>query len=614
MKDNPVNKIDLDSNIIKANDINSVINIEITDVNNNPVNLENEIDYFYLVRNNKYYPVTDIKFNNNVISFKLPNLYKGLYKIEIKDKKGSIYPANDDISIILNQSFESGIETEFINMKDSVLKNVPKILNDYITVNEEKFKGEDGKDGKKGDKGDPGVKGDKGDKGDRGLKGDPGVKGDKGDKGDRGLKGDKGVKGDKGDKGDKGLDGKDFDKNNFLVDQTMITDELKQQIAGTTPINSVPANNSLTTNKYADNSVTNEKLDGNFLHRRRINADEDIKYITEDGTYIISAGNLGNFPNDDNSAWAMEVSTIPSNWTHQTVYKLANPHIRYIRNIRVMSDGVEEREWKKFSIGDDVDAKTYKILMIGNSYSTNSTEYLSEISASAGVNVKVGILYRDGERLSSHYANAMSKEKNYYFYRRSAIDGTVKNDRLSNYSFDDGLLEDSWDIILFQQRSGDAPYYNTFQPYLNDLKTYISQTINVDNIKFGVHQTWARSTNNPNHFEGMYTDIVTSYQKAMKDIDSGIIIPNGTAIQNARSNTDLISVDDELTTDGSHLGSTGFYIASLNVFETLFSERNKKSIAHDVTFKPDDVSEYNAYLCKLAVKNAVLNPFNITKL
>src|SRR5699024_4081555 len=148
MNEKPVNKIDLDSNIIKAQDINSVINMTLTDVDNNPVNLENEIEYFYLVRNNKYYPVTDISFNNEVISFKLPNLYKGLYKIEIKDKEGSIYPANDDVSILLNQSFESGKESEFISMKDSVLKDVPVILNDYINDNPERFKGEDGKDGK----------------------------------------------------------------------------------------------------------------------------------------------------------------------------------------------------------------------------------------------------------------------------------------------------------------------------------------------------------------------------------------------------------------------------------------------------------------------------------
>ena len=159
MNEKPVNKIDIDSNIIKANDINSVINIKITDVNHNPVNLENEIEYFYLVRNDKYYPVTDITFNNNVISFKLPNLYKGLYKIEIKDKKGSIYPANDHVSVLLNQSFESGKETEFINMKDSVLKDVPKIVTDYINDDPERFKGKDGKDGRNGIDGKDGLPG-----------------------------------------------------------------------------------------------------------------------------------------------------------------------------------------------------------------------------------------------------------------------------------------------------------------------------------------------------------------------------------------------------------------------------------------------------------------------
>ena len=209
MLEKPVNQIDLDSNIIKANDINSVINIKLTDVNNNPVNLENEIEYFYLVRNNKYYPVTDISFNNDTISFKLPNLYKGLYKIEIKDKKGSIYPANDDISILLNQSFESGKEAEFINMKDSILKDVPEIVTDYINDNPERFKGEKGD---KGDKGDTGVKGDKGDPGVKGDKGDPGVKGDKGDPGEKGDKGDPGEKGDPGVKGNKGDPGVKGDK------------------------------------------------------------------------------------------------------------------------------------------------------------------------------------------------------------------------------------------------------------------------------------------------------------------------------------------------------------------------------------------------------------------
>ena len=52
----------------------------------------------------------------------------------------------------------------------------------------------------------------------------------------------------------------DIDKNKGLIDQTYISDELKQQISGTAPINSVPADGSLTTQKFADKSVTLSKL------------------------------------------------------------------------------------------------------------------------------------------------------------------------------------------------------------------------------------------------------------------------------------------------------------------------------------------------------------------
>ena len=52
-----------------------------------------------------------------------------------------------------------------------------------------------------------------------------------------------------------------INKNLGKLDQTFMTDELLQQIAGNTPINAVPADGSLTTPKYADKSITVEKTD-----------------------------------------------------------------------------------------------------------------------------------------------------------------------------------------------------------------------------------------------------------------------------------------------------------------------------------------------------------------
>lgn len=57
-----------------------------------------------------------------------------------------------------------------------------------------------------------------------------------------------------------------INKNLGKIDQTYLTDELIAQIAGTAAINAVPADNSLTTVKYVDNSVTTAKRTplGNF--------------------------------------------------------------------------------------------------------------------------------------------------------------------------------------------------------------------------------------------------------------------------------------------------------------------------------------------------------------
>jgi len=55
----------------------------------------------------------------------------------------------------------------------------------------------------------------------------------------------------------------DIDKNKGKFDQTYMTDEFLQQMAGSTPINAVPADGSLVTRKFADKAITVEKT--NFI-------------------------------------------------------------------------------------------------------------------------------------------------------------------------------------------------------------------------------------------------------------------------------------------------------------------------------------------------------------
>ncbi|WP_200415934.1 M14 family metallopeptidase [Virgibacillus salexigens] len=57
----------------------------------------------------------------------------------------------------------------------------------------------------------------------------------------------------------------DIDKNKGLLDQSFMSEEFLEQIAGNTPINSVPADESVTTGKIADNAIVPSKT--NFFYK-----------------------------------------------------------------------------------------------------------------------------------------------------------------------------------------------------------------------------------------------------------------------------------------------------------------------------------------------------------
>lgn len=53
---------------------------------------------------------------------------------------------------------------------------------------------------------------------------------------------------------------RDIDKNKGKLDQTYLSDDLLQQIAGNTPINAVPADDSITNEKIVDRTISKEKV------------------------------------------------------------------------------------------------------------------------------------------------------------------------------------------------------------------------------------------------------------------------------------------------------------------------------------------------------------------
>ena len=96
------------------------------------------------------------------------------------------------------------------------------------------------------------------------------------------------------------LDASDNDLRNFNVDwinknlgkldQTFMSEEFLQQMAGTTPINAVPADGSLNTPKYIDDSVTMSKINSTFDFWPRVTKFK-MRSVNSAGEYTSSSVN-----------------------------------------------------------------------------------------------------------------------------------------------------------------------------------------------------------------------------------------------------------------------------------------------------------------------------------
>ena len=380
--------------------------------------------------------------------------------------------------------------------------------------------------------------------------------------------------------------------------------------------------NSVSPSKIADNAigsrhilntvVSREKLSNRFLFNGRIPVDNPIENVVNDGTYIVTGGNSGIFPEGESSAsaWGMNVEVVNVNWVYQTIYKLDKPDIRYLR----VKDNLKNiaYDWKKVLFhSEENEQRTHKkILMIGNSFTLNATQFVTQMCAEQNVDVTIGILYKSGETLENHLTNVQSNDAVYTYYERTSINGVTNSTTHTNFTFSQAVERNEWEYINFQQRSSASDKYETYQPFLTDLKSFVETSL-TQTVNFGVLQTWAlSSTVNPNQQEA-YTSIVGAYRQAMIDSDLSFILPAGTAIQNARSIAVINAINNELTEDGSHLSELGKYIASASVFESLF--RGHGSV-EQMQFKPSTVNNYQRYVASKVSSNSVDNPERITEL
>lgn len=250
-----------------------------------------------------------------------------------------------------------------------------------------------------------------------------------------------------------------------------------------------------------------------------------------------------------------------------------------------------------------------KILTIGNSFSDDTMEHLYSIAKSAGVKkIKLGNLYIGGCSVDLHVSNAIG-DKGAYDYRTNS-DGTWKNQ--SGYKMSDALRSENWDFISLQQASGSSGMQDSYGQ-LDYLIAYVKDTANAD-AKIVWNMTWAYQQNSTHgEFYKYENSQSVMYDKIIEALEGQIdtkeditqIIPNGTAIQNARTSF----VGDTLTRDGFHLSlGLGRYIAGLTFFHKLTGMPIK-----DIEFRPESVDEEHQKIAIESAMNAVKSPRRVTQ-
>lgn len=273
-------------------------------------------------------------------------------------------------------------------------------------------------------------------------------------------------------------------------------------------------------------------------------------------------------------------------------------------------------------------ANKLKVLMIGNSFADDTINYAYEIATSLGIpaeNILVADIYIGGCVIETHWKNAQSNAPAYRFglEREGWFDGSS----YTNWTMEQAIKYADWDFITFQQgssASGDPNSFGNLQnlmDYVYDIATDEENNPNANpNVKFVWHQTWAyQQGTTAAHFSKYNFDQMTMYNaivSCMKNIvlneNFVAIIPNGTAIQNARSS----EIGDNFKRDDhNHLTyGAGRYIASMNLVSVL-TGRDMSTL----TWTPADsgfnypLSEKEIEICKESVANAIANPFEITK-
>ncbi len=256
--------------------------------------------------------------------------------------------------------------------------------------------------------------------------------------------------------------------------------------------------------------------------------------------------------------------------------------------------------------------KRFHVLFVGNSFSDDTSEYLSDIAASFGIeDIRIGVLFYGACSINMHISH-IEENKAVYLYFLDRGNGWKS---MPNYTVREAVESDEWDYVIFQGGTGDGSRSTEISSYdkLPQLIEMIRE-MGARDAKLVYNMTWVgEPTHKHPHIlafggdvELMFSKIISVMKQLPEKVEAlDLISPTGMAIQNARSST----YDKKFTRDGYHLSfGMGRFIASLTLFAatTGFDVR-------DNTWFPHGFSEYECKLCVESAYNAIKSPYSKTQ-
>ena len=256
-------------------------------------------------------------------------------------------------------------------------------------------------------------------------------------------------------------------------------------------------------------------------------------------------------------------------------------------------------------------AKQIKLLTIGNSFSQDAVEnYLFDLAKANGDTIIIGNMYIGGCSLERHYKNSLTNSDD-YSYRKITTGEIVAT---PDFTLREAFEDEKWDFVSFQQVSQYSGMYETYFPYIDSLIVYAKKYTKNADLKIILHATWAYAQNSThsgfsnygNDQTVMFSSIIETAKRVAEKIGADVIIPSGTAIQNARAST----LGDTFCRDGYHLELTyGRYTSACTWFEKLFGIS-----AIGSKYYPNTITPFQAKIAQYAAHYACRNPLVVTSL